>query len=204
MARTNPAPNRSKQSRLSTELRQERVLEEATRMVAERGYKDISIQEVADRCRISKTLLLYYFGSKNGLLVALLQFRMSRDIAALSWLRREVNSQGEMTLQAVQRVLHAIVEHALSQPEILRFYFVLRAEALDREHPAHEFFRDRQTHTLRRFERMLAASFPRPELAARQLMAVMNGLEEQWLREDQKFDILKYWDDAVATLLQRS
>ena len=201
MAKSTTAPRRTRQSRVSTELRQERVLEEATRMIAERGYKDISIQEVADRCRISKTLLLYYFGSKDGLLVALLQFRVSRDTAALAWLRSEVTSRGELTLKSVHKMLHAIVERNVSQPEILRFYCVLRAEALDRDHPAHAFFLEHQRSTLHRYEQILATNDPQPEFTARQLMAVMIGLEEQWLREEEKFDMLKHWDHAVARLL---
>ncbi len=201
MAKSTTAVGRPRHSRLSTELRQEKVLEEATRIIAERGYKDISIQEVADRCRISKTLLLYYFGSKDGLLVALLQFRVSRDTAALSWLRSEVNARGELTLKSVHKMLHAIVERNVSQPEILRFYCVLRAEALDRDHPAHAFFLERQTSTLLRYEQALAQNDPQPEFTARQLMALMIGLEEQWLREEQEFDLLKHWDHAVARLL---
>jgi AcrR family transcriptional regulator len=201
MAKSTTVPGRARQSRLSTELRQESVLEEATRIIAERGYKDISIQELADRCRISKTLLLYYFGSKNGLLVALLQFRVSRDMAALSWLRSEINTRGELTLKSVHKMLHAIVERNVSQPEILRFYCVLRAEALDRDHPAHAFFLEHQRSTLRRYEQILAKNDPQPEFAARQLMAVMIGLEEQWLREEEKFDLLRHWDHAVARLL---
>lgn len=201
MAKATTALGRPRQSRVSTELRQEKILEEATRMIAERGYKDVSIQEVADRCRISKTLLLYYFGSKDGLLVALLQFRVSRDTAALSWLRSEVNARGELTLKSVHKMLHAIVERNVSQPEILRFYCVLRAEALDRDHPAHAFFLERQRSTLRRYEQALAPNDPQPEFTARQLMALMIGLEEQWLREEEKFDLLKHWDHAVARLL---
>jgi AcrR family transcriptional regulator len=201
MVKSNTALRRTRQSRLSTELRQEKILEEATRMIAERGYKDVSIQEVADRCRVSKTLLLYYFGSKDGLLVALLQFRVSRDTAALSWLRNEVNTRGELTLKSVHKAFHAIVERNVSQPEILRFYCVLRAEALDRDHPAHAFFLERQRSNLRRYEQLLASNDPQPEFTARQLMAVMIGLEEQWLREEEKFDMLKHWDHAVARLL---
>ena len=201
MAKATTARGRTRQSRLSTELRQEKILEEATRIIAERGYKDISIQEVADRCRISKTLLLYYFGSKNGLLVALLQFRVSRDTAALSWLRNEVDTRGEVALKSVHKMMHAIVERNVSQPEILRFYCVLRAEALDRDHPAHAFFLERQTSTLRRYEQVLAGNDPQPGFTARQLMAVMIGLEEQWLREEKRFDMLKHWDHAIARLL---
>jgi AcrR family transcriptional regulator len=201
MGKSITAPARPRQSRLNTELRQEQVLEEATRMIAERGYKGISIQEVADRCRVSKTLLLYYFGSKDGLLVALLQFRVSRDTAALSWLRAEVNARGELPLKSVHLMLHAIVERNLSQPGVLRFWCVLRAEALDRDHPAHEFFRGRQSDTLQRYRELLAPHDPQPEYTARQLSAVMMGLEEQWLREDAQFDLLKHWDHAVAKLL---
>jgi AcrR family transcriptional regulator len=198
------AAKRPRQPRLSTELRLEQILEEATGIIAQQGYVSISVQELADRCRISKTLLLYHFGSKDRLLVALLQFRVSRDMAALSWLRNEIPAQGELTLKSVHKALHAIVVRAMSQPEIVRFYAMLRAEALNPEHPARQFFLDRDEAARSRFEEILARHVPQPEFTARQLIALMMGLEEQWLREDKKFDLLKHWDHAVAQLLPLS
>jgi hypothetical protein len=55
--------------------------------------------------------------------------------------------------------------------------------ALDRDHPAHALFLERQTSTVRRYAQILASNDPQPEYATRQLMVAMIGLEEQWLRE---------------------
>jgi AcrR family transcriptional regulator len=79
------AQRKPRRTRLNAKLRQEQILEEATRSIAQSGYHGFSIQEVAERCRITNAGLLYYFGSKDQLLIALLQHRVSRDTAALAW-----------------------------------------------------------------------------------------------------------------------
>ncbi|MFF4763190.1 hypothetical protein [Streptomyces sp. NPDC001292] len=40
-----------------------------------------------------------------------------------------------------------------------------------------------------------------PRSTARQLLAVMGGLEEQWLREPGGVDLVAEWDRAVARLV---
>lgn len=196
------AQQKRKRTRLSAELRQEQILEEATKFIAQRGYHGFSLQELAERCRITIAGLLYYFGSKDRLLIALLQHRVSRDTVALTWLRGESDTGKDSPLKSVVRSLHAIVERNVTQPEIVRFYAVMRAEALNRGHPAREFFISRETYHVRLYTKMLVvAHVPQPESTARQLLALMMGLEEQWLREDQSFDLLKEWDRGAAKLL---
>lgn len=196
-----PAPTKKRRTRLGADLRQEQILEEATRIIGQNGYHGFSIQELAERCRITNAGLLYYFGSKEQLMVALLQYRVSRDTAALSWLFGETKPREQVSLSTIIKSQRAIVERNISQPEIVRFWAVVRAEALNRGHPAREFFIERETETIRRWTRLLAPHVPQSESAARQVFAFMVGLEEQWLREERGFDMLKEWDRGVAKLL---
>jgi TetR/AcrR family transcriptional regulator len=50
----------------------ERLLETATHMFAEKGYAGTSVREIVDRAGVSKPVLYYYFTSKEGLFLAIL------------------------------------------------------------------------------------------------------------------------------------
>jgi AcrR family transcriptional regulator len=182
-------------------MRREQILEEATRIIAQSGYHGFSIQEVADGCRITNAGLLYYFGSKDQLLIALLQYRVSRDTAALAWLCSEGKPGKDLSLKSVIKTLRAIAQRNAMQPEIMRFWLIVQAESLNRLHPACEFFAERDRDTRQRFTEMLEPHVAQPDSTARQLIALMDGLAVQWLRADQGFDFVKEWDRGVAKLL---
>jgi AcrR family transcriptional regulator len=185
--------------RLAAELRQEQILEQATNIISTRGFNGFGIQELAERCGITKGALLYYFGSKDGLLLALLQHRVSRDTAYLYLKNRGEEKGVSKSLENVIRVLRTIVELNCSQPEIVRFWSILRAEALSKGHPARDFFVTLEAETRKSFAAMLSRHVPQAESTARQLLGLMAGLEDQWLREEQSFDLLKEWDRGVAS-----
>jgi AcrR family transcriptional regulator len=62
-----PPPRRRRMSRAE---RERQMLDVAERVFGERGYQATSMDEIADRCGVSKPMLYEYFGSKDGLLVA--------------------------------------------------------------------------------------------------------------------------------------
>src|SRR6202011_3572049 len=99
----------------------EQILNEALRIIAERGYNGFSIQELANRCGLTNAGLLHYFGSKDRLLIALLEDRDRRDseaIASIAGFASEVKTPSELGLGTVVQLLRAIVERNCTQPEI--------------------------------------------------------------------------------------
>jgi TetR/AcrR family transcriptional regulator len=70
------------------ERTREKILREATTEFAARSYDGARVDSIARRCRLSKNMLYHYFGSKEGLFVAVLEriyelFRKrQRDFAA--------------------------------------------------------------------------------------------------------------------------
>ncbi|SEF88788.1 DNA-binding transcriptional regulator, AcrR family [Thermomonospora echinospora] len=50
--------------------RERQMLDMAEEVFAERGYRAASMEEIAERCGVSKPMLYEYFGSKDGLLTA--------------------------------------------------------------------------------------------------------------------------------------
>ena len=56
------------------EDRHQEILEAAARVITDRGLAETRIQDIADRCGVSPGLILYYFESKDRLLVEALTY----------------------------------------------------------------------------------------------------------------------------------
>jgi hypothetical protein len=144
--------------------------------------------------------VLHYFGSKDGHLTALLDERVrlgKEDVAEILGESAEI---GQSTPEYVRKTLHTVMVRNSRQPELVRFFAMLRAEALVPEHPAYHFFVTRQAATIATLAAWLRST-DYPESTARQALAVMEGLEQQWLREDLKFDLVEEWDKAAERIL---
>lgn len=193
----------SRSKRSDPEVRRSLILEEAIQSISERGYFGFRIQDLAQRCGLTNGGLLYHFGSKEELLLAVLDERERREIIAV----REVTGidpteRGDtpLTLQEVKSVLGAIVARGAEQPEIVRLLNVLNAEALHEGHPAHRYFVERETRVLRTFADMVRPFTENPESVARIILALAGGLEIQWLRSGCTFDLAEEWDRALNEL----
>lgn len=70
------------------ERTREKILREATAEFAARSYDGARVDSIARRCRLSKNMLYHYFGSKEGLFIAVLEHvyeifrKRQRDFAA--------------------------------------------------------------------------------------------------------------------------
>ena len=71
------------QVRPETTPRRARILDETLRIVSERGYHGFGIQELAERCGLTKPGLLHHFGSRGELLLAISMTRLPQPSAAL-------------------------------------------------------------------------------------------------------------------------
>ena len=189
--------------RMDPELRRTQILDAAIGLIGQSGYHGFTVQKLAQACALTNGGLLHYFGSKELLLVAILEERDRREAAivpaelALAPTRAEVGYSRQEAL----RVFHAIVARSVAQPELLRLLTVLQSEALNRDHPAYDYFRRRETMVLSEFAYVLAGLAGDPRRAARAIRAVIAGLEQQWLHADQGFDLAAECDAAIALLL---
>ncbi|WP_156753587.1 hypothetical protein [Actinokineospora pegani] len=86
------------------------------------------------------------------------------------------------------------------QPEIVRLFAVLSVEALQVDHPAHEYFGQRLDRVRDAFRRGLEQWHPEPERTAAQLIAYLDGLQILWLR-DPSTPALALWSDCADRLL---
>lgn len=181
------------------------ILDHATSIVSERGYNGFGLQELAQRCGLTKPGLLHHFPSKEDLLIAVLRDRDQRDeiaVVAATWDMARTGDAGHLSLPQVRDTFRAIVARNSTQAELVRLYAILRGEALNPQHPAFDYFNQRESAVRTLFSQMIAPHVANPPAIARQLMALMLGLEMQWLRDEQSFDLVAEWDHALAALLR--
>jgi hypothetical protein len=94
--------------------------------------------------------------------------------------------------------LVALAEHNVRHPGIVDVYARLAAEAVAADHPAHDYFerhyRLARRHAVDSFRVLAARGELRdgvdPELAGLNLVAVMDGLQVQWLSNGSAVDLV--------------
>jgi AcrR family transcriptional regulator len=161
--------------------KREEILQAAIGLFAETGYHGASLREIAGRVGISHPGLLHHFPTKAALLEAVLEHRDAVDRADIEDDREQGRSVPESLVRLVRR-------NALRRP-IVEVFAVLAAEATSPDHPAHEYFARRYASTLADsradLERAAAEGRLRPGVepaaAARAIVALMDGLQVQWL-----------------------
>jgi AcrR family transcriptional regulator len=92
------------------------ILDVATREFAEHGYSGARVDEIAERTRTTKRMLYYYFGSKEGLFVAVLE----RAYAAIREAEREVDVEHLDPVAAIRRLAELTFDHHEAHPEFIR------------------------------------------------------------------------------------
>jgi AcrR family transcriptional regulator len=179
--------------------RRRQIIEVTTKLIAERGFWGLSMQDVADGCGLTVPGLLHHVGSKDRLLLAVLDHRDAEDARAL------VGELGPFEWPHVlpaevdlRRLCAALVRRNAAQPEIVRLFAVLEAESLAPGHPAHAYFETRQERTLAAFAAVAGGSVS----LARQVMALMDGLQIQWLRDPGGTDLVTEWELAADALFR--
>jgi len=165
------------------------ILDCALEVFAESGYRSGSLREVATRVGMSEAGLLHHFPSKVKLLEAVLEHRDERSRAMVP-----LDSPDGA---AILRGLVRLADYNASVPGVVELYCVLSAEATSVDHPAHAYFVERYALTRRTLEEAFAALAGEGKLrggmtprgAAIALIAMMDGLQVQWLLEDGGIDM---------------
>jgi AcrR family transcriptional regulator len=181
------APGRP-QGRAGHEDRRRAILEAALEVFAERGYQGATIAIVAERVGLSQQGVLHYFPNKQTLLANVLALRDQNDLDVLL-----ATAQGNAT---TLDFLADLVERNAERPGIVQSFTVLAAESVTLDHPAREFFVDRYAQARQLLttllERDLGGDPPRGvshQDAATLLIAVLDGLQQQWLLAPDEVDM---------------
>ena len=160
------------------------IVEVATEFFGRVGYRGATMLQIAAACGISRAGLLHHFPTKESLLEAVLS---ERDRANRERLARS-DGLADDGLGALSDLI-AVAEHNSTIPTIVNLFAVLSSEAGDPSHPAHDYFVRRYDSTRGRLRQALERTRDRGLLAAGiepgslaiELVALMDGLQVQWL-----------------------
>ncbi|MEU7532374.1 helix-turn-helix domain-containing protein [Saccharothrix sp. NPDC042600] len=157
----------------------ELILGAAAALFAEKGYRQTTFADVAERSGISRGSIPWHFGSKEGLLLAVLERSVERVRAGLPE-------------EADLDVLTVGLEGLFTQPTT-KLFVTLLVEALEPGSPIHD--RYAAIHEVLREQcRRWLARFPLPEglpvdALAAALIGAGIGIHLQWLVAPDKVDM---------------
>ncbi len=148
------------------------ILATALEVFAESGFRGASIREIAARVGMTDTGVLHHFGGKGKLLLEVVKQKEEEDAGTIR-----------------DPYLRDLVARNGNRRGTVRLFTTLSAESTDPEHPAHDHFVDRYAAVRgivaeRLSDESAAGRVPSTidlDLAARITVAVMDGLQIQWL-----------------------
>jgi AcrR family transcriptional regulator len=181
----------------------QKMISVAVEVFGQNGFKGGTLQQVADRVGLTPGAIMKLFGSKEGLLIAVLEHwgKATAEVVGPGLRGREL-------LEGFRRLMSYHVRH----PGLLSLYITMAAEATSPEHPAHAFMTERYSTSLKDMRELFAEavsaghfrSLNKQEIAheAEFLLATMDGLEIQFLLNP-SFDLESSFGAYVDRLNQR-
>jgi AcrR family transcriptional regulator len=179
-----------------TPARRQEIVMAAVEVFSAAGYHKGSLRDVAEKVGLSQAGVLHHFPSKNHLVEAVLAWRDEDTVTRMG---------GQIPEGlAFLRALVDLAAYNQSTPELVELHVALSAEATAPEHPIHKYFVQRYVFVGAAVRRAFEVTAARGELrpgvdcagAARSLLALMDGLQLQWLLDrdavDMAADVRRY------------
>ena len=197
--------------RAGSEDKRARILNEAVVLFGEHGYAGTSLADIANAADISKAGLLHHFSSKDELFAKVLERRDREDALSIlvespasgeDIVDAPVDAVGNVDALEVaaapdidvdpwsllDRYIE-LLERNVAHRDLTAIYTATAVSVLDAEHPAHRWMANHLNSAVERFESSFeagkTAGLVDPEmpsrLVARSLVALIDGLQLQWL-----------------------
>jgi AcrR family transcriptional regulator len=193
---------RQPRSRPETLAKRRDILDAAVEIFGSKGFAGGTLQEIADQVGMTHAGILHHFGSKDQLLLQVLQHRDETDVADLE---EQHIPDGMPLFRHLVRTAFVNAHRA----GIVQAYVVLSAESVTADHPGRDFFQKRYQ-TLRSevahafavvcAERGITA----PDTiayASTSILAVMDGLQVQWLLDPDDVDLARASEFAIEAIV---
>ncbi len=196
--------------RMSAEERKKRILETTVSFISQFGFWGFTIRDVAQAQNITEAGLLYYFKSKEQLLEETLKYADRINQIAIAKHLGIEDMTGEVLQDGIayhcdlglKDISTATVETNASRPELVRLYTLLESEALSKDHPVHEYFKQRETSVLKEYEfAAMRDGVPDPKRTALQVLSAMDGLQLRWLNGSHDVDFVEEWKAIIDLLI---
>lgn len=169
--------------------RRQQIVDAAAEVFSSAGYRKGSLRDVADKAGLSQAGVLHHFPSKEHLLQAVLSWRDGETAKRMG----EPLPEGVDFLRGLVRT----AGYNATTRELVELHVIVSAEGASADHPLRDYFTGRYAyvlgHTREAFERAAASGQLRPGTdcasAARTLIALMDGLQIQWLLNPEGVDM---------------
>jgi AcrR family transcriptional regulator len=165
-----------------------RLLEAARRLLARSGYNSLSVEAIGREAGENKALIRYYFGSKSGLIVALVDWLVSDT----QWQSRQ-RLAGASPEHSPGEVVTSVSQVMLDDPSSYRLFFDLLPRLLENPSMAQQFaelYRTYREQNTRAVRACFEGEAP-PEIGhlAAMTVALTDGLAVQTLAEPGSIDV---------------
>ena len=193
---------RQPRSRPETLARRRDILDAATEIFGAKGFTGGTLQEIADQVGMTHAGILHHFGSKDALLLEVLRHRDETDVADLE---EQHIPDGMDLFRHLVRTAFANAD----RPGIVQAYAVLSAESVTDDHPGREFFQRRYDTLRSEVAHAFAVAcaergITEPETvayASTSILAVMDGLQVQWLLDPTSLDLGRASEFAIEAIV---
>lgn len=193
---------------MSADQRRTSILKSTIACISKFGFWGFTIRDVAEAEGVTEAGLLYYFNSKEELLVKTLEYADNINAEAIAK-RLGVNDEtdisdglgyhGDFSLKTLTT---ATVEANVTRPQLVSLYIVLQGESLEDNHPAHQFFLDREQKVLREYAFVAKRDgLENPERIAVQTLSAMDGLQVRWLTGGKTMDFVEEWKRFIDIII---
>jgi AcrR family transcriptional regulator len=176
------------------------IVEAAMEVFAVRGYRASALAEIAARVGVTPGGILYHFGSKEALLMAVIAERDHRAAELV------VN----LPLTGVEslRELIAVARLGEREPGLAALHTVLQIESIAPDAPAHTYFLDRSRFVREWAEQLLLRGRATGEVRAdvdcgakaAELVAYLDGAAVVWLL-DPKLSLVGLYETFLETFI---
>lgn len=177
-------------TRLTADARTEQIVARAEELIRKTGFQALSIAAVADACGLTRAGVLHHVGSKDQLLIAILEAKERETAVEIDEL------VGRTGRRDAKEVLNVLMRRNIDRPEILHLFTVLAAESINLAHPAHSYFAERIHRGARALSPLFVDFSDAPDEVALEVLSYMDGLQLNWLR-DRSIDIWGRWSDFL-------
>jgi len=196
------AKNKRTGPRTETLERRKEIVRAAAEVFGIRGYYNGSLAEIAEQVGMTHAGILHHFGSKDHLLLEVLKFRDSSDVEHLE----------AQHIPDGKEFFQHLVKTAFSNEKrmgLVQTYAVLSAESVTEDHPGREYFQQRYNtlraeaaHALRVMCEQEGITEPETiDRASASVLAVMDGLQVQWLLDPNDVELAKASEFAIEAIV---
>lgn len=179
------------------------IIQAAIEVFAEKGFRDGSLTDVADKVGVSPAGILYHFNSKEELLLAVIAERDRRTL--------QTPGRGDLKGLAALRAMVRFAEQSEGEKGLAALHTVLQVESFDPEAVTHDYFLIRS-----RLVRASAAVLIQeaqemgevradvdPVAKANEMVAFLEGAAVMWLMDPELSLVTlyqNYFDDVCRAI----